>query len=124
MSAFFPATPATLFQKFKLPVDIKLWNGKSIFQTEQPKVKVTVRSPRALQSLMYPSMGKLARHYVEQELDLDGSAQEIIRMGEILSSPMAAAQRKRLRLGSWFSHSRATDSRAIRQHYDVSDDFF
>jgi len=118
------ATPDKLFRKFKLPVDIKLWDGMPLVKSEAPRVQVTVRSPRALDCLIRPSMGKFARHYVEQELDLDGNAREIIRIGEVLSSPTASSGQKRFRLRGWFAHSRAADSESIRKHYDVSDDFF
>ena len=107
-----------------VPLSITLWNGQCIAATDAPHVSVTVRSPKVLASLINPTMGKLARHYVEQQLDVDGEAREILRVGEALSSAPAGGHATASRLRKWIGHSRLFDRKAIRYHYDVSDDFF
>ncbi len=107
-----------------LPLGVTLWNGQSVMPAEPPRVKVTVRSPKVLASLINPSMGKLARHYVEQELDLEGDARELVRMSEALSTAPTLPQGKSLRFRKWMRHSRLFDRKAISYHYDISDDFF
>jgi len=108
-----------------LPLGVTLWNGQSVTPSVPPRVKVTVRSPRVLASLVNPSMGKLARHYVEQELDLEGDPRELVRMCEALSAvPPELSHGRNLRLRRLIRHSRVFDREAIRHHYDVSDDFF
>jgi cyclopropane-fatty-acyl-phospholipid synthase len=107
-----------------LPLGVTLWNGKSVTPAVPPRVTVTLRSPKVLASLANPSMGKLARHYVEQELDIEGEAREIVRMAEELSGAQTTAGGKSSRIRNWIGHSRRFDSKAIRYHYDVSDDFF
>ncbi len=107
-----------------LPLGVTLWNGKSVMPPVPPRVAVTVRSPKVLASLANPTMGKLARHYVEQELDVDGEAREIVRMAEALSAAPPGARGKHLRLRRWLRHSRLFDRKAIQYHYDVGDDFF
>jgi len=107
----------------EVPLSITLWNGKRLTPTETPHVNVTVRSPKVLASLIYPSMGKLARHYVEQQLDVEGEARQILRVSEALAGSAAPEGTTSL-LRKWIGHTRGFDSKAIRYHYDVGDDFF
>jgi len=107
-----------------LPVAVTLWDGRSATSSAPPLVKFSVRSPKALAAFADASMGRLARHYVEQELDVEGDVRDIVRMGEALSvsSPTDAKDRSRVR--KWFRHTRLFDRKAVRHHYDVGDDFF
>ena len=107
-----------------LPVAVTLWDGRSATPSASPLVKFSVRSPKALAAFADASMGRLARHYVEQELDVEGDVRDIVRMGEALSvsSPTGATDRSRVR--KWFRHTRLFDRKAVRHHYDVGDDFF
>lgn len=107
-----------------LPLGVTLWNGQSLMPQQAPRLKVTVRSLKALASLVNPSMGKLARHYVEQELDVEGDARELVRMSEALSETSAAEHGANFHWRRWVRHSRLFDRKAIRYHYDVNDDFF
>lgn len=107
-----------------VPLSITLWNGRRVAPKDAPRVKVTVRSPKVLASLMHPTMGKLARHYVEQQLDVEGEPRQIIRVTEALSGVPNAAHATTARLRKWIGHTRAFDTKAIRYHYDVGDDFF
>ena len=107
-----------------LPVAVTLWDGRSATPSAPPLVRFSVRSPKALTALADASMGRLARHYVEQELDVEGETREIVRMSEALSvsSPTDANGGSWVR--KWFRHTRLFDRKAIRHHYDVGDDFF
>jgi cyclopropane-fatty-acyl-phospholipid synthase len=108
----------------QVPLSITLWDGQRLAPSASPHVSVTVRSPKVLQSLVRPTMGKLARHYVEQHLDVEGEARQILRVTEALSTSPAANGGAGSRLRKWIGHSRGFDSKAVRYHYDVSDDFF
>jgi hypothetical protein len=48
----------------EVPLSITLWDGQRVAPSTAAHVNVTVRSPKALPSLVHPTMGKLARHYV------------------------------------------------------------
>jgi cyclopropane-fatty-acyl-phospholipid synthase len=112
-------------RELDLPLRVTLWDGTTIAPRELARAGVTVRSPKALLSFINPSMGKLAKHYVEAELDVTGDARELVRLAEALSqSPTTAPQSRPSRFGRWIRHSRSFDSKAIRYHYDVNDDFF
>jgi len=108
----------------QMPVSITLWDGRRVATDGAADVDVTIHSPKVLTSLIHPSMGKLARHYVEQQLDLKGEPRQIIRLGEALSGSPGASSLAGSRLRKWIGHTRVFDRKAIHHHYDVSDDFF
>ncbi|MGZ8153732.1 MAG: class I SAM-dependent methyltransferase [Burkholderiales bacterium] len=112
-------------RELEVPVSITLWDGRRLTPAAQPGVNVTIRSPKVLASLVHPTLGKLARHYVEQQLDVDGEPRQIIRIGEALSGSPGMGGATAAWLRKWISgHTRVFDRKAIRYHYDVSDDFF
>jgi cyclopropane-fatty-acyl-phospholipid synthase len=106
------------------PVHFEFWNGKVLQLSGSPQVVISIRSPKALGSLARPTLGRLARAYIEQHIDLAGSTKEIIGLGESLCNaggPIVQGGRRRL---GWWRHTRASDRRAISHHYDVSNDFY
>jgi cyclopropane-fatty-acyl-phospholipid synthase len=107
-----------------VPLAVTFWNGRRFATREPAHVSVTVRSPQVLASLLRPTMGKLAKHYVEQQLDVDGDSREILRMTEALSGTPDGSTWAGSRIRKWMRHTRGFDSKAIRYHYDVNDDFF
>lgn len=107
-----------------LPLGVRLWNGAAITPPVAPRVTIALRTPKVLLSLLNPSMGKLARHYVEQELDVEGDARDVVRIAEELSGARGNAGGSSSRLFKWISHTRRFDRKAIRHHYDVGDDFY
>lgn len=115
---------AQRLRTLEVPLAVTLWNGQRLAPSDAPHVNVTIRSPKALASLVHPTMGKLARHYVEQQLDVEGEAREILRVGEALGGSPAPTEGTGSRLRKWIGHTRVFDSKAIRYHYDVGDDFY
>jgi cyclopropane-fatty-acyl-phospholipid synthase len=107
-----------------VPLSVTFWNGRRFAPKEPPRVNVTVRSPEVLASLVRPTMGKLARHYVEEQLDVEGDTRDILKLTEALSGTPMRGQRTASRLRKWMRHTRVFDSKSIRYHYDVSDEFF
>jgi cyclopropane-fatty-acyl-phospholipid synthase len=107
-----------------VPMSITLWNGQRLTTAPAPRVSVTVRNPQVLASLAQPTMGKLARYYVEQQLDVEGEARQILALTEALAGTPDRAHGTMLRLRNWIGHTRVFDSKAIKQHYDVGDEFF
>jgi cyclopropane-fatty-acyl-phospholipid synthase len=107
-----------------LPLAVSLWNGTTTKPPLPARVHLTVRSPRALRALLDPTMGRLARHYVEREIDVEGEAREIVRVAEAISAAAPTSGGEGSRIRGWLRHSRRYDRRAIHHHYDVGDDFF
>ncbi|HEU5282331.1 MAG TPA: cyclopropane-fatty-acyl-phospholipid synthase family protein, partial [Burkholderiales bacterium] len=111
-------------KQVRAPVNVRLWNGQLIRGAEPAPVTLTVHSARALTRLARPTLGELARCYVEGEIDLDGSFRDVLRLGEALVSDRSGAYGTRLPRWRWWGHSRASDRRNIQRHYDVGNDFY
>jgi cyclopropane-fatty-acyl-phospholipid synthase len=111
-------------RELALPLGVNFWDGSSLTPASQPRVQLNVRSPRALAALVNPSMGKLARHYVEQDIDVEGDAREVLHLTEALSAAPTGRNGLGSRIRRWVWHSRQFDSKAICRHYDVGEDFY
>lgn len=110
-------------RRYSLPVAVELWNGEALPYTGQPKVTLKINKPQTLINLAHPSLGKLARAYVDRGFDFLGKTRDIIGMGERLCAH-DVLKNKSSRLGNWWRHSKPADRRNIRHHYDVSNDFY
>ena len=107
-----------------LPLAVRLWDGATT-GSPQPQVTITVRHPLALTALGRPTAGGLAARYVEQQIDVDGPIRDVVGLGTALSGATVDAPAASARwLASCARHTRLFDSKSIRSHYDVSDDFF
>lgn len=115
---------AQRLRELKLPIGVELWDGRSVTPAVQPRVRLSIRSPKALAALLNPSMGKLARHYVEQNIDVEGDAREVVRLSEALSAASAGPGEANSGVRRPARHSRLFDRDAIRYHYDVKDEFY
>src|SRR4051812_45542675 len=125
------------------PFSIEFWDGTAVRATSDGGPVLSVRSPRALaHALRVPGQLGLSRAYVSGEIevdDLDVFNQMIYRW-----KPPALTRRNRVRLmlaaaraaGAKLPprpatelrprgalHSRHRDARAVRHHYDVSNEF-
>jgi cyclopropane-fatty-acyl-phospholipid synthase len=127
------------------PFTLRFWDGSELAQTSSGGPVFTVRSPAAIAHLLRaPGQLGLGRAYAAGELeadDLDG----VIGLLDTFQAP-AIDTKTRLRLTLAAAracglmapppipaselrprgrrHSRARDARAVRHHYDVSNDFF
>jgi len=113
-----------LSEKLKgLPLALHLWDGE-VMAVSEPRVRIHASDPRALGVLINPSLGGLARAYVEGWIDLHGDARDILDLGRILCQ---AETPVRQGIGSdwrWWRHTRSRDRRNITYHYDVSNEFY
>lgn len=110
--------------QLEMPIAVKLWNGTAISSQAEPRIRLTVRSPQAIFSLANPSLGKIARAYVEGEIDLEGDMRETIRAGERLVAGDDTIYRQRSNTWKWWRHTRPADRKAIEHHYDVGNEFY
>jgi len=106
------------------PVNIRLWNGQLIRAPEPAPITLTVRSARALTQLARPSLGALARSYVEGEIDLEGSLRAALPLAEALASGQRHPYGGVVPRWKWWLHSKASDRRNIERHYDVGNEFY
>jgi len=121
----------TRFEKFAarlrrhdIPVTIELWNGMSVALGAAPTVTLRVRNFAALRRLLHPSLASLGRAYVEGEIDVDGTAADIVDVAARLSLHGPRAGRGLRRGPRIARHSRDVDAVAIAYHYDVSNAFY
>lgn len=107
-------------QSSGLPVAIELWTGERVSSAGTPRVRVHLHKPAGLKTLAHPSLGALARAYVEGELDLEGDIRDILSMGDSLCNGTEHHPGKRSR---WMRRPRDA-SKNIQYHYDVSNAFY
>ena len=108
----------------KLPVRVVFWDGDAVDGGVDVKVQLTVKSLRAALLLLRPTLGKIAKAYVEGALDISGDVQDILRCGEDLVAGDSSTYQRRLSLLKWWKHTRPADRRSIQHHYDVGNDFY
>ncbi len=126
------------------PFAIEFWDGTAVPATRDGGPAFVVRSPRAVaHALRAPGQLGLSRAYVSGELEVD----DLDALVEVLDGwrPPTLDARSRLRLilavaraagptlppapmaelrPRGVRHSRVRDARAVRHHYDVSNEFF
>ena len=108
----------------ELPLKLELWNGEALPLSDAPAVTLRINHPSALFHLANPSLGKLARSYVERAIDFAGTTRDIIHLGESLCAGEVCTDKKGSRVLSWWRHSKPSDRKNISYHYDVSNDFY
>jgi len=106
-----------------LPLRVRLWNGRSVELSPHPTVTLTIPNVSAARYFLKPGFDTLGEAVVEGHLQVEGPAEEIIRVGESLarngtSTLVPRFWRPRRR------HSRRLDADAVSYHYDVSNDFY
>jgi cyclopropane-fatty-acyl-phospholipid synthase len=128
------------------PFELRLWDGSVLPPSDGRSGPVfSARSPRAVaHALMAPGQLGLARAYVSGELEVDDLDAVLALLEDWDPPPVDGASRLRLLTAAARAaglqrpprppaielrprgkrHSRERDARAVRHHYDVSNDFF
>ena len=127
------------------PFTLRFWDGTELPATSPDGPVFTVRSPTAVAHLLRaPGQLGLGRAYAAGELEADDLDRVIGLLDSFHAPAIDRATRLRLTLAAARAcgltrppripaselrprgarHSRARDARAVRHHYDVSNDFF
>ncbi len=127
------------------PFTLRFWDGSALPSTSGDGPVFSVRSPRAVaHALLAPGQLGLSRAYVSGELEVDDIDAVLALLRGWKPPPIDRATQRRLLLGaaratgvmrpprppavelrpSGRRHSVERDRRAVRHHYDVSNDFF
>jgi len=114
----------TRLESRALPLCVRFWDGSEFRPQGTAQVTLTLHSPAALWSLASPTLGRLARAYVERKIDLDGDFRDVLALGERLCDATTALDRRGTSVFSWLRHTLPKDRLNISHHYDVSNDFF
>ncbi len=107
-----------------LPIAVELWDGSQIESGQTPKVGLKLHKPSSLKALANPSLGALARAYVEGDLDLNGDIRDILGLGDTFCGAGECKPDTGSAGWKWWRHTRTKDRRNIQYHYDVSNDFY
>jgi cyclopropane-fatty-acyl-phospholipid synthase len=127
------------------PFALRFWDGSELAATEAGGPVLTVRSPTAIAHVLRaPGQLGLGRAYAAGELEADDLDRVIGLLDSFRAPPINHATRMRLTLAAVRAcgltrppripiselrprgrrHSRERDERAVRHHYDVSNEFF
>ena len=127
------------------PFKVEFWDGTRLSSTAGDGPTFYIRSPRAAAHLLRaPGQLGLGRAYVSGEIEVDDMDAVIELLDSWKPPPLQGADKTRLLLGavraagltrpprrpaaelrpSGHRHSKERDSRAVRHHYDVSNEFF
>jgi cyclopropane-fatty-acyl-phospholipid synthase len=127
------------------PFTLRFWDGSTLPSTSGNGPVFSARSPRAVaHALLAPGQLGLSRAYVSGELDVDDIDAVLALLRDWQPPAIDGAARRRLFVGALRAagpmrpprppaielrprgrrHSIERDARAVRHHYDVSNDFF
>jgi len=107
-----------------LPVAVELWDGQRMGCHDDAAVRVRLHQASSLKAMADPSLGTLARAYVEGHLDLDGDVRDILALGDRFCNASDCEPKTGSEGWKWWRHTRTKDRRNIQYHYDVSNDFY
>ena len=111
--------------KTALPLRIELWNGQHIdLSSEAPRVTIRLPTVASARYLLNPSLANLGSAYVEGNIEVKGSASDMISIGNALARNTLKQEGKLARIVRSFTHDKRKDAEAIRYHYDVSNAFY
>jgi len=127
------------------PFELRFWDGTAVPATRAPGTTLTIHSPRALAYALHaPGQLGLGRAYVAGAIDVE-DLDALVTVADTWHPPaLPLRARARLMLDaaraagtlsaprvpaselkpSGSLHSRRRDARAVRHHYDVSNEFF
>lgn len=63
-----------------IPLRVQLWDGRKVDLIHHPKVTLTLLKPSALRHLFYPSLQGLSSAYVDEEIRVEGSTPEVLKV--------------------------------------------
>lgn len=112
--------------KTNLPARLVLWNGQQLDfgSFAAPRVTLKINSASALPLLLEPSLDNLGEAYVKGKIDIEGKLSDIITISYSLAKSTVTNASKLARVRRYFNHTKASDKKAIRYHYDVSNAFY
>ncbi|MEX6500639.1 C17 cyclopropane fatty acid synthase CfaB [Pseudomonas zhanjiangensis] len=118
MLAYLP--PA--LRDLRLPLRLRLWDGKQIDLGPEPRVTMVVKDPSLVAQLAHPSLDALGGAFVEGRLDLEGPMAAVIELGDALSQALIGEEESPDLQRE--AHDKERDAAAISYHYDLSNDFY
>ena len=107
-----------------VPFAIALPGNAPLVVGDAPRVTLRLASTSAVRHLIHPTLDKLGEAYVEGDIDVDGSIDDVVALGQQITGGDPAND-NRSPPSLWAKrHSRRVDRHAIQYHYDVSNAFY
>jgi len=107
-----------------IPVQIDLWNGRSVELGNDTRVRIHLSGNPALRYLLNPSLDRLAEAYVKGYIDVEGELSDIIEVATQMATHADHERKRGRRVPLTGRHNRKIDAEAISYHYDVSNEFY
>lgn len=99
-------------------------SGLRLGDFSHPKVVIQVRKASAIPLLLSPSLDSLGEAYVEGQIDVTGSVDDILDIAHRLAEAGSKTEGRLSRMVRRFTHTKNTDREDIQYHYDVSNEFY
>jgi len=99
-------------------------SGLRLGEFSQPKVVIQVRKASAIPMLLSPSLDSLGEAYVEGQIDVTGSVDDVLDIAHRLAEAGSKTEGRLSRMVRRFTHTQNTDREDIQYHYDVSNAFY
>lgn len=99
-------------------------SGLRLGDFSHPKVVIQVRKASAIPLLLSPSLDSLGEAYVEGQIDVTGSVDDILDIAHRLAEAGSKTEGRLSRMVRHFTHTKNTDREDIQYHYDVSNEFY
>ena len=99
-------------------------SGLRLGDFSQPRVVIQVRKASAIPLLLSPSLDSLGEAYVEGQIDVTGSVDDILDIAHRLAEAGSKTEGRLSRMVRHFTHTKNTDREDIQYHYDVSNEFY
>lgn len=109
-------------RNLKLPLRLKLWDGRQVDLVPDPSVTILVKDPQLVSDFTHPSFNLLGSAFVEGRMELEGPISEVVRVCDELTRVMASEPEPAS--PSRTQHDKDTDAASISYHYDLSNDFY
>ena len=107
-----------------LPVMLVLPDGGRVPLSSSTEAEIIIRTWRALKAFASPELGRLARAYVQNEIDFTGGARRILGITEAMVGSVAHGRESVRARWRTFRNQHRSNRKNIAHHYDVSDAFY
>ena len=107
-----------------LPVMLVLPDGGRVPLSSSTEAEIIIRTWRALKAFASPELGRLARAYVQNEIDFTGGARRILDITEAMVGSVAHGRESVRARWRTFQNQHRSNRKNIAHHYDVSDAFY
>ena len=111
----------------EVPLAVVLPSGRRIEMAQPARVSLHLKEISAARYLLDPTLDNLGTAYVEGEIDLDGTVEDVVDVAVRLSRLTGGEDFKEPEKGllaRLFGHSKTRDQEVIQYHYDVSNEFY